>query len=113
MIEAIVGGAAAGVLMVFVAGVRRLPWRYSGLVGLGYGVFLAALRLSAESVESWLLIGLGALGGGLAVLGTERGERERARRSASILSRRPSSPDSPAAGNLGGVSAPGGAPNAR
>jgi hypothetical protein len=88
MFEAVVLGAAMGILSVLIAGVRRIPWRYAGLIGLGYGVLFGTLRLSTESVEPWILVGLGALAGGLAVLGTERGERERARRSASILAGR-------------------------
>ncbi len=91
MIEAIVLGAGVGILAVFMAGLRRLPWRYSALTGLGYFVVFAALRLSAMEVESGLLVLLGAVGGGLATLGWERGERDRARRSASILAGRPSS----------------------
>lgn len=91
MIEAIVWGAGVGILAVFLAGLRRLPWRYSGLVGLGYFVVFTTLRLSAMDADSGLLILLGAVGGGLATLGSERGERERTRRSASILAGRPSS----------------------
>ena len=91
MIEAIVWGAGMGILAVLGAGLRRLQWRYSGLVGLGYFVVFATLRLSAMDVYSGLLVLLGAVGGGLATLGHERGERERARRSASILAGRPSS----------------------
>lgn len=91
MIEAIVWGAGVGILAVFLAGLRRLPWRHSGLVGLGYCVVFTTLRLSAMDVDSGLLVLLGAVGGGLAALGHERGERERARRSASILAGRPSS----------------------
>jgi hypothetical protein len=86
----IVLGAGMAVLFVLMGGIRRIPWRYAGLMSLGYSVVLAALRLSTEDIDPWMLVALGALGGGLTILGTERGERERARRSAAILARRPS-----------------------
>ena len=85
MIEALAYGAVAGVLCVFVAGLRRWPWRYASLVGLGWGVIFAALRLAVQDVDPGVLVLLGGLGGALATLGSERGERERVRRSDSIL----------------------------
>ena len=92
MIEAIAYGAVVGVLCVFVAGLRRWPWPYAIVVGLGWGVIFAALRLTVE-VDPGLLVLLGGLGGALATLGSERGERARVRRSESILARGHSSPD--------------------
>jgi peptidoglycan/LPS O-acetylase OafA/YrhL len=94
MLEAILFGAAAGVLFAVVAGLRRWPWPYVALVGLGWGVVIAALRLSQlQPVEPALLVLVGGLGGSLATIGSERGERERKHRSALILSRSPSSFD--------------------
>ena len=93
MIEAIVFGAVAGVLFMLIAGLRRWPWRYAGLVGLGWGVIFTALRLSVADVDPGLLVLVGGLGGTIATLGSERGERARARRSAAILASQPSSLD--------------------
>jgi hypothetical protein len=94
MVEAILFGAATGALFVVAAGLRRWPGRYAALVGLGWGVVLAALRLSQlQPVEPGLLVLFGGLGGSLATIGSERGERERKRRSGSILERIPASLD--------------------
>ena len=93
MIEAIAWGAAIGVLSVLFVGLRRLPWRYAGLVGLGTGAVFAALRLAMFEVDfdPALAVMLGAFGGSLATLGAERGERARVRRSVAILAGRSSS----------------------
>lgn len=90
MSEAIVWGASVGVLFLLVAGLRRLPWRYAGLMTLGFGTVFAALRLAQLDLEGPLtdagsLVLLAAVGGSLAAVGWERGERERARRSGSII----------------------------
>lgn len=96
MIEAIVWGAAVGALFLLVSGLRRLPWRHGGLLALGFGTAFAALRLAQLNLDgpftdAGSLVLLGALGGSLAAVGWERGERERSRRSASIVEARPSS----------------------
>jgi len=93
IIEAIAWGAGIGVLSVFFVGLRRLPWRYAGLVGLGTGTVFAALRLAMFEGEfdPALAVLSGAVGGSLATLGAEHGERARVRRSAAILAGRPSS----------------------
>ena len=91
MIEAIALGAATGVMYLLVGGLRRWPWRYAGISALGWGVVFSALRLSAPDVDAGSLVLIGAIGGSLTSLGWERGERERIRRSASILGARPSS----------------------
>lgn len=113
MFEVIVLGAVTVVPLVAAGGLRRWPWRYAGLWALGWVVVIAAVRLSVEQIDPGLLVWLGALGGALATLGSERGERERVRISASILASRPSSLDSPPAGNYGGVPARDGAQEAR
>ncbi|MES2209821.1 MAG: hypothetical protein V4515_06505 [Chloroflexota bacterium] len=94
MIEATAWGVGVGVLSVFLMGVRRLPWRYAGLAGLGYGVVFTALRMATADpgFDPGLLILFGALGGSLATIGAERGERARVRRSVDLLESRPSSP---------------------
>lgn len=87
IIEAIGWGIGFGVIALVLTGVRRLPWRYAILVGIGSGVVLAALRLAMLDARSdpGLLVLIGAVGGSLATLGSERGERERTRRTAAIL----------------------------
>jgi hypothetical protein len=78
---------------VFLAGLRRLPWLYASLVGLGTGVVFAALRLATPdaSFDPALLVLIGAFGGSLATVGAERGERARVRRSEAMFAGRPSS----------------------
>ena len=87
VIEAIGGGLGFGVIAVVLAGVRRLPSRHAILVGFGTGVVLAAVRLALLDTrfDPGLLVLIGAIGGSLATLGAERGERERERRTDSIL----------------------------
>jgi hypothetical protein len=87
IIEAIAWGGGFGVIAAFLVGVRRLPWRYSILVGLGSGVVLAALRLAISDAgfDRGVLVLVAAVGGSIATLGSERGERARVRRSDAIL----------------------------
>ncbi|MEO8469080.1 MAG: hypothetical protein ABI573_05385 [Chloroflexota bacterium] len=87
VIEAIGWGIAFGVIAVVLAGVRRLPSRYAILVGFGTGVVLAAVSLAMLDArfDTGLLVLIGAVGGSVATLGAERGERERERRTISIL----------------------------
>ena len=87
IIEAIGWGIGFGVIAVVLAGVRRMPWRYAILVGFGTGVALAAVRLAMLDArfDPGVLVLIGAVGGSVATLGADRGERERTRRSASIL----------------------------
>lgn len=92
IIEAIAEGVGFGVIAVFLVGLRRLPWRYAILSGVGGGVVIATFRLATldAGFDPGLLVLVGAFGGSLASLGTERGERERVRRSVAILAGRPS-----------------------
>lgn len=97
MIEAIAWGAVVGLLFLLVAGLRRLPWPHAGLLALGEGIVFAALRFAqlpsqwGGPIDAGTLVLLGAIGGGITMVGWERGERERARRSESIIGARPSS----------------------
>jgi hypothetical protein len=86
---------AALTFIPFVAagGVRRWPWRYAILAAAGWMVVLVAGRLTVEDVDPYLLVWAGAAGGALVMLGWERGERARARRSAAILEGRTSALD--------------------
>lgn len=87
IIEAIAWGIGFGVIAVFLVGVRRLPWGYAILVGAGSGLVLAAVRLAMLDArfDPGLLVLIGAVGGSIATLGAERGERERMRRTVAIL----------------------------
>jgi peptidoglycan/LPS O-acetylase OafA/YrhL len=93
MVEAIAWGVGSGALIVVMVGLRRLPWLYAILVGVGFGLVLGVVRLATldPTFDPGMLVLLGALGGSVATFGNERGERERVRRSAAILAGRPSS----------------------
>jgi hypothetical protein len=79
LVEPLVFGAAVGALMVIVAGIRRIPWRYAVIVGIGYGIVFAALRAATFGVDTSILILFGALGGSVAIRGWDLGEQERKR----------------------------------
>jgi hypothetical protein len=87
MLESVVWGLGTGSLVLITAGLRRWPWRRCAVVGLGFGVVLATLRLATldPASDGSLLVLLGALGGSIATLGSERGERDRRARSDAIL----------------------------
>jgi hypothetical protein len=91
MFESVAWGVAAGLVVTIAAGIRRWPWRWCAVVGLGFGVVLATLRLAAidAAADPSLLVLFGALGGSIATIGSERGERDRRARSAVILGSRP------------------------
>jgi len=98
MVESFIWGAVWAVLGTVLVGIRRLPWRHCAVVGLGFGIVLGTMRVATMAsdttpllVEPWLLVSLGAIGGGMAQLGFERGEQARKQRSAAILG----SPHSP------------------
>ena len=66
-------------------GIRRIPWRYAALFGIGYGIVIATAYVASSGqfvasfgrpVDPGMLVLVGALGGGLAQLAFERGERE-------------------------------------
>ena len=79
LVEPLVFGAGVGALMILVAGIRRIAWRYAAIVGLGYGIVFAALRAATFGVDSSILILFGALGGSVAIRGWDLGEQERKR----------------------------------
>jgi len=91
MLESLAWGVAAGLLVTIAAGIRRWPWQWCAVVGLGFGVVLATLRLATLDAvaEPALLVLVGALGGSIATMGSERGERDRRARSDAILGVRP------------------------
>jgi hypothetical protein len=89
LIGALAWGGAAGALMTLGAGIRRIPWRYAVIVGLGWGIVFAALRAATLGFDPAILVLFGAVGGSLAVRGFDLGERERKRISDEITSVRP------------------------
>jgi len=91
MFESVVLGVATGLLFTIAAGIRRWPWHWCAVVGLGFGVVLGTLRLATldAAAEPALLVLVGALGGSIATMGSERGERDRRARSDAILGGRP------------------------
>jgi hypothetical protein len=93
MIEAIAWAIGLGIPFVLAAGLRRFPWRYCALAGLGIGLIFWAGRLAIVGVDPAFsrfldpgtLVLVGALGGGLVQFAFDRGERARQRRTAAIL----------------------------
>jgi hypothetical protein len=79
LVEPLVFGAGVGALMILVAGIRRIPWRYAAIVGLGYGIVFAALRAAQLGTDPGILVLFGALGGSVAIRGWDLGEQERKR----------------------------------
>lgn len=78
-------------------GIRRIPWRYAALFGVGWGVVIATAYIasswryvasSGRLVDPGMLVLVGAVGGMLAQLAYERGERERRRISDAITATR-------------------------
>ena len=96
MVESVLVGLVVSLVFSIAAGIRRWPWRWCAVTGLGFGLVLAILRLSTldPGLDPSLSVLLGALGGSVAAMGSERGERERRLRSDAILGRSaPTSPD--------------------
>jgi hypothetical protein len=92
LVEPLLFGAGVGALMVLVAGIRRIPWRYAVIVGVGYGIVFAALRAATFGVDTATLILFGALGGSVAIRGWDLGEQERKRISDAITAIRSAPP---------------------
>jgi hypothetical protein len=85
MIEATAAGLilfAVGVVLML--GIRRIAWRYAVIAALGMGLVLALVR-GWPDMPGGVAVLLAAIGGGLASLGVERGERDRERRAVAIL----------------------------
>jgi hypothetical protein len=85
MIDALITGVATGLLWMLLAGLRRIPWRYAVIMGLGAGVVFSALRQVTIDLDAGLGVLLGAIGGSVVQLGFDRGQRERERQTAEIL----------------------------
>jgi hypothetical protein len=85
----VIEAAAAGLILfvggvVLMLGIRRVAWRYAVVAAPGMGLVLA-LILGWPGMPAGVAVLLAAVGGGLASLGVERGERDRERRAAAIL----------------------------
>jgi hypothetical protein len=85
IITAAVLFVAAAVMGSLIYGIRRIPWRYAIVFGIGFGTVIGAVALAkADVVDPAILVLIGAIGGGVAQLAFERGERERRRISDAI-----------------------------
>ena len=95
MIEPILWGAAVATFTAITVGIRRQPWRWCAVVGLGTGIVFWGIRVATlggmpgepGGLDLAMLVLAGALGGSLAQFGWDRGELERERRTAAILGR--------------------------
>jgi len=92
LVEPLAFGAVVAALMVLVAGIRRIPWRYAAIVGAGYGIVFAALRAAQLGHDPGILVLFGALGGSVAIRGWDLGEQERKRISNAITAIRSAPP---------------------
>jgi hypothetical protein len=79
LIGAVAWGGVAGALMTLGAGIRRIPWRYGVVVGAGWGIVFAALRVATLGGDPAILVLIGAIGGSLTMHGWDRGLQERKR----------------------------------
>jgi hypothetical protein len=84
MLEPAVSGLIVGVGMMLMLGLRRLPWRYALVTALGFGLVFALLW-GVPGLSPEIAVLLAAIGGGIAALAFERGEREREQRVTRIL----------------------------
>jgi hypothetical protein len=84
MVEPLLWGFIFGIGVVLTLGLRRIALRYALGTALGMGVVLALLR-GWPDMPADVAVLLAAIGGGLASLAFERGERDREGRVAEIL----------------------------
>jgi hypothetical protein len=84
MVEPLLSGFIVGIGVVLMAGLRRLAWRYAVVEAVGVGLVFALLR-GWPGMSADVAVLLAAIGGALASLAFERGERDRERRVAEIL----------------------------
>jgi hypothetical protein len=84
MVEPLLWGFIIGIGVVLLAGLRRLAWRYAVVEAVGVGLVFTLLR-GWPGMSGEVAVLLAAIGGALASLAFERGERDRERRVADIL----------------------------
>jgi hypothetical protein len=71
-------------MAMLMLGLRRIAWRYAFVTASGMGLVFVLLR-GWPGMSTQVAVLLAAIGGGLATLAAERGERDRKRRVAQIL----------------------------
>jgi hypothetical protein len=84
MIEPLVAGLVVGLVSVALLGLRRLAWRYAVLTAAGTALVFATLW-GWPAVAPGASVLLGAVGGAIAGISFERGERDRNLRVARIV----------------------------
>lgn len=84
MIEPLLWGLILGIGVMLMLGLRRIALRYTLVAAAGVGLVFALLR-GWPDMPAGVTVLLAAIGGGLASLAVERGERDRAQRVAAIL----------------------------
>lgn len=83
--------AAAG-MATLGAGIRRIPWRYGAVLGMGTGAVLTAVWAATAGLsDPPILVLIGAIGGSVTQQAFDRGQRERRRISDGITAIRVSS----------------------
>jgi len=85
LVSAVVIFAATAGMATLGAGIRRIPWRFGAVLGLGAGtVFTAVWAANARLVDPATLVLIGAIGGSVTQQAFDRGQRERRRISDAI-----------------------------
>ena len=89
VVAVLVTALALAALFMLFAGIQRIPWRYGFVIGVGMTVVLVAGGWAssggAAARDMGNLVLVGAIGGGIAVMGYERGKARRDARIAAIL----------------------------
>jgi len=84
MVEPLRWGLIRGAGVMLMLGLRRMAWRYALPTAFGVGLVFSLLR-GWPDMEAGIAVLLAAIGGGVASLAFERGERDRQHRVAKIL----------------------------
>ncbi|MEX2182852.1 MAG: hypothetical protein WEC14_00230 [Chloroflexota bacterium] len=89
VITAIVVFGLTSTLVTLGAGLRRIPWLFGTVVGMGSGMVLtAAWAANSRLLDPAALVLVGAIGGSLTQAAFDRGERVRRRISGAITATR-------------------------
>lgn len=88
-VSALVSGVvlflAVAAMATLMAGIRRIPWRFGAVIGLGTGTVLTAVwAATAVLVDPPILVLIGAIGGAVTQQALDRGQEERRRISEAI-----------------------------
>lgn len=85
LVSAVVLFVAVAGTATLMAGIRRIPWRFGAVLGLGTGTVLAtAWAATAGLGDPPILVMVGAIGGSVTQQAFDRGQRERRRISDAI-----------------------------